>query len=119
MLAQTSLAAGFRGPDVLHEAPAAGDAVDNPGGLAIQFPLDLNDSISSSCLHHSGLDHKITDRASSRLFVTFVHSIQTSLWSVGNWSWDPGSDQECSQVSPHLVSNKGRGRENFFEVRIT
>ena len=119
MLAQTSLAAGFGGADVLHEASAAGNAVNNPGGLAVQLSLDLNHSVSGSGLHHSGLDHKTTNRASPKLFVTFVHAIQTSFGSVWDWSWNPGSDKECSKISSNLVSHKGRSRENFFEVRIT
>ena len=39
MLAQTSLAAGFGGADVLHEALATCDAVNYPGGLTIKLPL--------------------------------------------------------------------------------
>ena len=70
MLAQTSLAAGFGGADVLHEASVAGNAVDNSGGLAVQLSLDLDNSVGSSGLHHSGLDHKTTDRATPRLTFT-------------------------------------------------
>ena len=66
MLAQTSLAAGFGGADVLHEASAADNAVGNSGGLAVQLSLDLDNSVSSSGLHHSGLDHKTTDSGQNR-----------------------------------------------------
>ena len=59
MLTQASLAAGFGGPDVLHETLAAGNAVNYPGGLTIKLPLDLDNSVGGSGLHHSDFQQRM------------------------------------------------------------
>ena len=113
MLADSSLSAVFACANILHQTFFTSDTINDPLGLAIELPLDLDNNPSSSGFHHPHFKNKTAHRTSSALLVTSMHSIQNSSFSQGGWSGNSSSDKLASEIPSNFVGNERRGREYF------
>ena len=105
MLAKPSLSTVFAGPYILHHAPLASDAIDDPLCLTIELSLDVNNDPSGSGFHHSNFQDKKTHWTASSILVAFMHSIQNSSFSDRDWSGDPCSIiEKISQTELYYLS---------------
>ena len=75
MLAQSCLCTVLAGANILHQTSFTSDTINDPLGLAIELPLDLDNNPSSSGFHHPHFQDKKAHGTASALLITFVHSI--------------------------------------------
>ena len=119
VVTQSGLSCQLTGANVLHHALFASDTVNDSCSLTIQFSLDLHYGSRGSGPHQPRFKHKNTHRTASPVLLAPMHTIHTSFFSVGDGSWDPGSDQKGPQISIDLVGSKGGCWENLTQIGVS
>lgn len=106
MVTNSSLSCQLAGANILHHTLFASDTVNDACSLTIQFSFDFHYGSRRRRPHQPCFEHENTHWTAPPILFTPVHTIHTSLFSVVNGSWDPGSDKKGPQVSIDLVGSK-------------